>query len=125
METKAKLHKGALWMLLPLVIILTISCSSTIPGGLSDSDKPVTPGQYTVQSTVEGEDSGISVFGISFTKPSLQSAIEDAHSKVPSDALINIHWYVETTSWVILPVVTQKYIVKAVAVRTIEGGRER
>ena len=101
-----------------------VSCSSTIPGGLAESNYPIQTKNYLVGQSVQGEATGINIFGISFKKAYLHDALTDAQRKAQSDELIDLQWYVKTTYWVILPVMTEKIILKAQVVQINKGGEK-
>ena len=111
-------------IILVLICLLAVGCSTTMPGGLSDASAPATYGNYTVLGPAEGTSKGTIVFGIQASKPDLQQAIEQAVRTRDGDALVHERWYSKTTNWVILPVTTVEVIVHGDVVKYTQGGAQ-
>ena len=116
--------KTTFTILVILSAMIICSCSTTIPGGLAESNYPLQTKNYQLKNTVEGIDTGVTIFGfLTLKKAYLHNALSDAQIKAQTNKLINLEWSVTTTNWVILPVVTEKYTVKAQGITIKEGGK--
>jgi hypothetical protein len=110
--------------LVPILLLLFIvGCSTTFPGGLSDSSSPANYGSYDVLGTAKGSSKSTIVLGIQVSKPDMKAAIDQAVNSLGGDALVNVRWYSKTTNWIILPVSTITVTVKGDVIKYREGGK--
>ncbi len=103
--------KRYLKLLLLFLLLCSIGCSSTIPGGLSDSSRPADYGSYEILGSAQGISKCTAIFGIQTSKPNLKAAINQAVLSLDGDALVNVRWHSKTTYWIILPVSTLTVVV--------------
>ena len=100
-----------------------LGCSSTMPAGLTDSSVPVDYGQYEILGHAEGTSKSVFIFGFQSGVPDLNQAMQEAISKYQGDALINVRWYITTTKWIILPVVTVTTTVEGDVIKYVGGSQ--
>lgn len=88
-----------------------------IPGGITDSNIPITDYSYVeVVGETEGTDSALSLFGIiPLGKPDIQAALHLALRRANADALLDITWETKYTHYLFFMQTT--ITVKGTAVR--------
>ncbi len=108
--------KRAIYLLL---ILGSVSCSITTPGGMSPANVPITDyGYVQVVGPVEGSHTTIKpLWFLEISKPDLRKAMSQAMQKANADALVDITWDFKYTNWVILPFMTVTVKVKGTAIR--------
>ncbi len=109
-------------IILLILFLLSIfwGCSSTMPGGLTESSLPVKYGKYKILGHAEGSSKSIYILGIQSGIPDLNEATKNAIKSLNGDALINVRWYITSTNWIILPVTTVTTTVEGDVIKFVE-----
>ena len=106
-----------------LLLLLTVRCSSTMPGGLASSSEPADYGKYEILGQASGSSKSTFIIGIQSGKPDIRAAAAQAVNSLNGDALINMRWYATTTNWIILPVTTVTITVEGDVIKFTGGGK--